>query len=314
MAVNWSSTRLNISYIYLQKLDEDNTGEVICAFHHSETTRTSSSNRGIISEDLVINHSLTCYNQNEEHCLSDFKQTEDHIGDEHVSIGISEETAVSCDNDNQTLDLPICYNQNKDFTPDFKQSDTEEKRSFFNEAFDEQFETIMNILQENAKERDGDMLADDTDTSVLFDMETTSHFGSVVMDDHDDVSVTLEAKETPANDEQNDPSCKPVFDNSPHSLGVTVLLICCFMIRFQLPDEALSYFLRILACILPHGHRLMGSLYHFRKFINQFTHQILPTITYHCNNCYETVGRKTKKCPSCEKSLVQSGSVAYFLH
>lgn len=239
----------------------------------------------------------------------------------HANIDGNTEDAYDDDEDipaTYTLDSPISNAQNEEHCEattsspgkvlqDFKE--TEEKGNFFNETFDEQFEDIMNTLQEEAKQRNGDLLADETEANVLFDIETTSHLGSVVMDD---VSVTLESKETP-NDEQSDPSSKPIFDNSPHSLGVIVLLICCFMIRFRLPDEALSYFLRLLACILPYGHRLMGSLYHFRKFIKQFSHEVLPTITYHCNNCYETIDKRTKECPCCRKSLVQSGAVAYFL-
>jgi hypothetical protein len=32
-----------------------------------------------------------------------------------------------------------------------------------------------------------------------------------------------------------------LLENSPHSLDVTVMLICCYVVRFHLPDKAISH-------------------------------------------------------------------------
>lgn len=71
--------------------------------------------------------------------------------------------------------------------------------------------------------------------------------------------------------------------------------------------------LKLLTCILPLGHSLFGSLYHFRKTVKFFTDSLIPVLTYHCNSCYEIVGKNEKNCPACNNSLTESGSKAYFM-
>lgn len=185
---------------------------------------------------------------------------------------------------------------------------------------EDQLNDIWTACNEEAKVRNDDLLANEEDDFNLEDedsipytelddsIDAVRHFGQIIEDE------ILDARPKVDEEAENcDQSQKPLFNDSPHSLGVTVLLICCFVIRFRLPDEAISYLLRLIACILPHGHRLMGSLYHFRNFIRKFTSDALPNVTFHCNYCYTVVEKQCKQCPSCSQSLVQTGTKAYFL-
>lgn len=177
-------------------------------------------------------------------------------------------------------------------------------------AFDEQFDEILNAFNEEAKLRDSDLLANEDDISSTYaeyDGIEVEHIGQIISDEILQ-TCSKEGEEKVINDGEN-----PLFENSRHSVGVVVLLICCFIIRFRLPDEAVSYLLKFMACILPHGNRLMSSLYHFRNFIKKFTCDALPNIIYHCNYCYTVVEKQSKQCPSCKNTLTQSGAMAYFL-
>lgn len=174
-----------------------------------------------------------------------------------------------------------------------------------NEAFDAQFEEIFNALSEETKERNPDILADETD-SVIYDVTATSHFAAVVCDN-------IEACKEKEASLSEDPCAKPLYPDAPHTLGVTILLICCFLIRFRISEEALSYLLRLIACLLPHGHRLIGSVYHFRNMTSKYAQNLIPTIHYYCNNCYSSVEKKSNTCGACGLSLTRSGALAYFL-
>lgn len=202
------------------------------------------------------------------------------------------------------------YVHNKNDDPEIINTDpvlNKENYEFddFNEAFDAQFEEIFISLSEDTKERNPESLADETE-SVLYDSTAATHFAAIVVDNIE----ICKKKET---DQNEDPCAKQLYPDAPHTLGVTVLLICCFLIRFRLSEEALSYMLRLLACILPHGHRLMGSVYYFRNLTHRFAQNLIPTIHYHCNSCYSAVEKKDKTCGSCGLSLTRSGAIAYFL-
>lgn len=80
-----------------------------------------------------------------------------------------------------------------------------------------------------------------------------------------------------------------LFENFRYSVGVVVLFICCFIIRFRLFDEVVFYLLKFMVCILLYGNRLMGILYYFRNFIKKFICDVLLNIIYYCNYCYIVV-------------------------
>lgn len=118
-------------------------------------------------------------------------------------------------------------------------------------AFDEQFDAILTAFNEEAKLRDSDLLANEDDNSSTYaeyDGIEVEHIGQIISDEILQ-TCSKEEEEKVFNDGEI-----PLFENSRHSVGVVVLLICCFIIRFRLPDEAVSYLLKFMACILPHGN------------------------------------------------------------
>ena len=178
-----------------------------------------------------------------------------------------------------------------------------------NDPLDIEFDSIMETLNKEVRVRNEHLLIVDDDDN--YDTEEVAKEVTEVKESETATTTGLETNEN--SDVYEGRGHKELFYGSPYTVGVIVLLICTYIIRFRLPDEAAVYFLRILVCILPQGHRLMGTMYHFRKFIKQYVSDILPTIFYYCNFCYTEVNRQFKECPSCSKSLTQSGSVAYFV-
>lgn len=104
-----------------------------------------------------------------------------------------------------------------------------------------------------------------------------------------------------------------LFKGSSKKLGVVILLLCCFMVRFRLADEAMNYLLALVGLLLPDGNLFPSSLYRLRKYLKFYT--FLPKITYYCSNCYSHVLKDASKCPNhfCNKDLSVSGAVSYFL-
>lgn len=172
--------------------------------------------------------------------------------------------------------------------------------------YDEGDEELNELLKE-AKERNSDLLSDENELNMEDNVEFVDEFVNFVLND-------TEHSEPKADDSKSEENrfTNPLFDGSPYTLGVVILLICCFVIRFRLPDEAISYLLKVLTCILPLGHSLSGSLYHFRKTVKFFTDSLIPVLTY-CNSCYEIVGKNEKNCPACNNSLTEFGFKAYFM-
>ena len=89
-----------------------------------------------------------------------------------------------------------------------------------NEALDAQFEEIFNALSEETKEKNPDILADETD-SVIYDVTATSHFAAVVCDN-------IEACKEKEARLSEDPYAKPLYPDAPHTLGVTILFTLLF--------------------------------------------------------------------------------------
>ena len=173
---------------------------------------------------------------------------------------------------------------------------------------DSKSDKVLDELLEEAKLRDSDLLSDENEINIEDDIGFVDEFTNFVFNDIENSAPKADDSKSKQNRFTD-----PLFEGSPYTLGVVILLICCFVIRFRLPDEAISYLLRLLACILPLGHTLSGSLYHFRKTIRLFTDCLIPSLTYHCNSCYEIVGKNEKNCPSCNNSLTESRSRAYFM-
>ncbi|XP_069071338.1 uncharacterized protein [Pleurodeles waltl] len=59
----------------------------------------------------------------------------------------------------------------------------------------------------------------------------------------------------------------PIFEGSNKCLGVVILLLCCFIIRFRLSDEAAGYMLNLIYLLLPRDNRMFRTMYHLHKYI-----------------------------------------------
>lgn len=90
-------------------------------------------------------------------------------------------------------------------------------------AFDEQFDEILTAFNEEAKLRDSDLLAyegDISSTYAEYDGIEVEHIGQIISDEILQ-TCSKEEEEKVFNDGEI-----PLFENSRHSVGVVVLLIC----------------------------------------------------------------------------------------
>ncbi|XP_033725860.1 uncharacterized protein LOC117315674 [Pecten maximus] len=171
---------------------------------------------------------------------------------------------------------------------------------------DDDIDDLIDQMLHDNQLRNQENLVNDEQTAVILEERVE------VLRQITEIFTDSEESKNPANDESTGSS--KLFPDSPYSLGLLVLLICCFLIRFRLPDEAAAYMLKIFAAVLPQGHSLFRSLYHLRKFIKKFTEDMFPTLHYYCSSCYSKVEKNDKVCISCRKDLTKSGGVAYFVH
>ena len=111
-------------------------------------------------------------------------------------------------------------------------------------------------------------------------------------------------------DKQEDPL---LYDGSRRHLGVVMLLLSVFMIRFRLSDETMQYLLVLLQLLLPENNTLVRSLYSFKAYLGKLISA--PTLQYYCAHCYTHVGKEATRCTNehCMKDLTVSGAVAYFV-
>ena len=105
----------------------------------------------------------------------------------------------------------------------------------------------------------------------------------------------------------------PVYKGSTRHVGIAMLLICVFMIRFRLLDETIHYLLTLIQLLLPDNNRLIKSLYGLKKYLGKFIHA--PNLKYYCVRCYAHVEKTAVKRTNehCLQDLTLSGSMAYFV-
>lgn len=86
----------------------------------------------------------------------------------------------------------------------------------------------LNELLEEAKERNSDLLSDENELNMEDNVEFVDEFVNFVFND-------TEHSEPKADDSKSEENrfTNPLFDGSPYTLGVVILLICCFVIRFR---------------------------------------------------------------------------------
>lgn len=130
----------------------------------------------------------------------------------------------------------------------------------------------------------------------------------------EEVINVLEDEVTETEQEQSvNPDEEPLYAGCRRKLGMTILLLIIFIIRFRLSDEAIQYLITLLGLLLPDNSKLVGSLYQLRKYLQKLT--FLPEIQYYCAFCYTHVRKGDKLCKNeiCKKDLTQSNSMAYFV-
>ena len=130
----------------------------------------------------------------------------------------------------------------------------------------------------------------------------------------DDVAEFASEEPCTATSEDNDVNRDPhIFEGSKRTLGVAVLLLCCFMVRFRLPDEAMNYLLSLLSLLLPDDSKVPKTLYQMRQFFNK--HVPLPEIKYYCSWCYAHVERESTTCSNkhCLRDLTGQGAMSHFV-
>ena len=167
-----------------------------------------------------------------------------------------------------------------------------------NDHEDELLDQLISDLQAAAQQEQREDLAEDDPVVSLADdiLQATEY----------EIEETLGSHEP----EEEDP---PVYEGSKRRVGIAMLLICVFMIRFRLSDETIQFLLTLIQLLLPDNNRLIKSLYGLKKYLGKFIHA--PNLKYYCARCYAHVEKTAVKCTNehCLQDLTSSGSMAYFV-
>ncbi|XP_069465487.1 uncharacterized protein [Ambystoma mexicanum] len=168
---------------------------------------------------------------------------------------------------------------------------------------DELFEKVLM----ESKLRNCDVLVDDCEDDNLF-----SEQGEILDDIDFPEGETTEIDGIP---QEIPPGTEHIHSGTTTSLGAAVLMICCLLIKFKLPDEAISDILTVIGMLLPQGHCMIKSLYHLRLFFKDLANNLIPTVHYYCSSCYTPVKKSTQQCTShvCGKNLTEPGAMSYFV-
>lgn len=109
------------------------------------------------------------------------------------------------------------------------------------------------------------------------------------------------------------PDDEPIYPGSPRKLGVCMLLLSVFMVRYRLSDDTMQQLLVLIGLLLPDNSKLITSLYGLRKYLEKVS--FLPEVQYYCSFCYFMCDKTATRCPNtiCGKDLTTSGAVSYFV-
>lgn len=162
---------------------------------------------------------------------------------------------------------------------------------------DSLFDDLQEVIR---KEKFEDLCDDTTETAEIL----TEKFAEVCMSQSAEVLSN--------NEEQNNLNVEH-FPGSKKCLGAVMLLLCLFMIRFKVSDEAMTHLLTIIGILLPDNHKCPTSLYSLRKYLSVYTY--MPEIRYYCSFCYAHVEKDMKHCPNhfCNNDLTATGGLSYFV-
>ena len=112
---------------------------------------------------------------------------------------------------------------------------------------------IEEILIENRK-RNEDILVNDE--NIIDDAELRTEVLQHISEVFEGSNAT---KTTSDLTHEKDVGSKKLYPESPYTLGLLIMLICCFLIRFRLPDEASAYVLT--RAVGGQRARLLGTFY-----------------------------------------------------
>lgn len=259
-----------------------------------------------------------------EHEVTDDVDYEES-GDMEAGPCVSEKPhtpSVSSDTD---IDVSTCIGINDETVTvqhDQAAAEVEDIASGFappvNDVYGQQFDEIWNELQQERKIQNIDHLFDDT--SELTEQTVLDVEQDFVYDDQqhisgDDGIHTHVAEESSMPEEPLDIEGQLIAEGSSVSVAAAVLLICSLIVRYKLSDEVVGHILLIFNILLPQGNNMVSSLYKFRKFLLEFSGNLIPTMHYLCSFCSTPVDKTTIKCPceECAADLTQDGAVSYFM-
>ncbi|XP_078533887.1 LOW QUALITY PROTEIN: uncharacterized protein LOC144820125 [Lissotriton helveticus] len=182
-----------------------------------------------------------------------------------------------------------------DYTPPVDDTD--------GDPIDAVWDTLCSSLKGEMDAQLKDDLINDSDSGFE---QLMDQVGYTIQNEYEEIKICSD--QTNTTDEST-----PIFEGSNKCLGVVILLLCCFIIRFRLSDEAAGYMLNLIYLLLPRDNRMFKTMYHLHKYIKKSVKA--PHITYYCATCYTHVDKNTQTCPNqhCLKDLIQSDSVSYFI-
>lgn len=171
-----------------------------------------------------------------------------------------------------------------------------------NDGEDHDIDQLMSEIHERIVNQNYSELVDDQEDPFEI---LTAHVAETVTDDF---VLTGEQEST-----DEDIGRTPLYTNSSKCLGAVVLLMCCFVVKFRMSDEALKYLISFIALLLPSDHKMFRTLYQFRSLLTKYIHA--PDIEYFCSFCYTHVNKNATQCSNkyCLKDLRLSGATAYFV-
>ncbi|XP_006012098.1 zinc finger protein 436-like [Latimeria chalumnae] len=97
---------------------------------------------------------------------------------------------------------------------------------------------------------------------------------------------------------------QPLFENSKITLGLSMLMIMSFLLRYRLSSEALGDLLTLIEMHLPIPNTFRSSVSRFRETVSHVWTPV-STVVY-CSHCGNFNGKKNTTCSSCAQKLEDS--------
>lgn len=106
---------------------------------------------------------------------------------------------------------------------------------------------------------------------------------------------------------------QPLYLGASITIGAVMVLLSLYVVKFNLPADAISRLLTILNLILPSGHVLPTTLNRFKLYFTKLKSPLI--LHYYCSFCLASEDAKGTTCsnPACLKDLTVRGSRSYFV-